>query len=423
MLEKFDVANYKSIKKLEIQLRPFMVLVGPNGAGKTNIVQALRLFGDILSRGTTAPARQLGWSQIVHREKKPARGGLKLAGHFRMQSRNAHPATVRPDRTSVTVDAFASLTLRGSAASHEIAVVSEEFRLGDPDHGIRISRSDEGLEIHTGNDPRLWSEFSQFSGYLRSYPKEATEKEKIRVMSPPDPQTLAVLNRFILGRFFAQLEDMSSTTRLRLDASALRSDARFELVTSDGIGPTGEGLPVAVDELRGRGADPDDKFIPILTALREVYPRIEDVVPEAFGQGRVTLAFRERGISEPIPLDGVSDGVLHALALLIALRRPGIGILAVEEPENALHPWSVRKILERAQTGARQRVMITTHSETVVNAVVDPGALLIVESNEDHGTTVVPATTKEAALKAILRESGQKLGDIWLDGTLGGVPS
>jgi len=137
----------------------------------------------------------------------------------------------------------------------------------------------------------------------------------------------------------------------------------------------------------------------------------------------VTLLFQERGISEPIPLDSISDGVIHALALLIALQSPGRGILAIEEPENALHPWSVRKILERAQSGTEQRVLMTTHSETVVNAVQDPDSLFIVEGDEDTGTTVTPATTKEKALRAILMESGQQLGDVWLDGTLGGVPA
>ncbi|MEO5725489.1 MAG: AAA family ATPase, partial [Byssovorax sp.] len=142
---------------------------------------------------------------------------------------------------------------------------------------------------------------------------------------------------------------------------------------------------------------------------------------EAFAQGRVTLGFRERGIAEPIPLDGVSDGVLHALALLIALQQRRSGLLAIEEPENALHPWSVRKIMDQAQTSSTGQVLITTHSETVVNAVLDPESLFIVES-DDQGTTVEPATSKEKALAAILNETGQKLGDIWIDGSLGGVP-
>lgn len=235
-----------------------------------------------------------------------------------------------------------------------------------------------------------------------------------------DAMDLALLSRG-LGPIFHMMQRECSVTRLRLDASALRSDARHEVRAGQSLGPSGEGLPVAVDRLRGRRPEPAADFVSILAKLREVYPRIEDVVPEAFGQGRVTLGFRERGIADPIPLDGVSAGVLHALALLIALSSPAPGLLAIEEPENALHPWSVRKLLGCAQEG-RQQVLFTTHSETVVNAVRDPDALYIVEADDAKGTHVETATTKETALASILAESGQKLGDVWLDGSLGGVP-
>ncbi len=48
MITQFSVHNYKSIKKLDLQMTPFMVLVGPNGSGKTNVVSALELFGELV---------------------------------------------------------------------------------------------------------------------------------------------------------------------------------------------------------------------------------------------------------------------------------------------------------------------------------------------------------------------------------------
>ena len=424
MITRFEIANYKSIKKLMLDFQPFMVLVGPNGAGKTNVVQALKLFGDLLSRGTTDPAQEQGWSQIVHRQKRPARGGLKLSGTFlvpRVQIGRIGQHVPRGAPRGDDIEVQVSLVIRGSTAGHEITVVSEELRVGPEESGIRLSRRDDSVDIDRGSDKDLWRAFARYSFFLASHSSEAPQTFSVPV--PADPQTLTVCGRLFLGWLTAELVKQSATTRLRLDTSALRNDARFDLVSGRSIGPSGEGLPVAVDKLRGRGAKPAAAFLPILAALREVYPRIEDVRPEPFAQGRVTLLFQERGISDPIPLDSISDGVIHALALLIALQSPGPGILAIEEPENALHPWSVRKILERAQSGDEQRVLMTTHSETVVNAVADPDSLFIVEGDEDTGTTVTPATNKEKALRAILMESGQQLGDVWLDGTLGGVPS
>ena len=419
MLTKLEVSNYKSIKVLSLEMQPFMVLVGPNGAGKTNVVRALELLGNVLARGTTAPAREQGWAQIVHREKKPARGGLRLGATFHVDLPGSNRST--------GAEARVALTLRGKVGDHEISVVSEEFALTSAKSQLTMKWASGKWEAEYGTDPVLWNLLTpsvlgravstSHENLIQRFNSRFGQKE----LFGDEPTELKLLTR-ALGPAFHQILRQCSITRLRLDASALRSDARFQVDRDHAIGPSGEGLPVAVDRLRERKEQPASSFLPILQALREVYPRIEDVVPESFGQGRVTLGFRERGIADPIPLDGISDGVLHALALLIALRSPGLGVLAIEEPENALHPWSVRKILELAQTERARQALITTHSETVVNAVQRPESLFIVEADEQHGTTVERATSKERALTAILKESGQKLGDVWLDGSLGGVP-
>jgi predicted ATPase len=116
--------------------------------------------------------------------------------------------------------------------------------------------------------------------------------------------------------------------------------------------------------------------------------------------------------------------VLHALALLVALEGGlgGRGLLAIEEPENALHPWSLRAMVQRAQRAGARQLLLTTHSETVVSSVEDPAALYVVENMDGSGTVLTPATDRETALATILKESGEKLGDIWIAGTLGGVP-
>jgi predicted ATPase len=136
------------------------------------------------------------------------------------------------------------------------------------------------------------------------------------------------------------------------------------------------------------------------------------------------LLFKEQGISEQLGQSSISDGVLHALALLVALHQDATGrtgLLAIEEPENAIHPWPLRKLVAHAQRSIRQ-IILTTHSETVVNAVSDAENLYVAENDDKKGTVIVRATEREAALKSILDESGQRLGDVWLDGTLGGVP-
>jgi len=50
MQTKFETHNFRSIDRLSLRMRPFMVFVGPDGAAKTNIIRATELFGETLYR-------------------------------------------------------------------------------------------------------------------------------------------------------------------------------------------------------------------------------------------------------------------------------------------------------------------------------------------------------------------------------------
>ena len=47
MLQKIQIEGYKSIKKLELALKPINILIGANGAGKTNFISFFKLVNNI----------------------------------------------------------------------------------------------------------------------------------------------------------------------------------------------------------------------------------------------------------------------------------------------------------------------------------------------------------------------------------------
>lgn len=452
MISSVHIKNFKSIKALSLDLPAFAVLVGPNGSGKTNIVGALALFGELLRRGTTDPARDLGWSQIIRREKRPARGGITLGVTVRVPGALISPAAPRrpvsrnavapppSSKSAPSIKLCATITLEGSVSEDEVRVRREELAV-ETEHGrLRIVADNSTFQVEPGGDPELWQLFQRglWAGGAPWSDMDQAEKGLTQIFNPDrwgqdaaEQTVLRVLNRVRFGfSWMNHLAESCEVSRFRLDASALRSDSGLREPSWELLGPSGEGLPAAVDRLRGHAKQPTPGFKRVLEALQRVYPRILDVRPQRVQPGRLTLLFRERGIEDDLGQANVSDGVLHALALLVMLEggRPSTrlwrepGLLAIEEPENAIHPWSVRAMIERAQASAARQVLITTQSETVVNAVRDPGSLFIVENDDRKGTLVTPARGKEHALDTILAETGQKLGDVWMDGTLGGVP-
>ena len=448
---RFEAQNFKSIKNLHLDMRPFMVLVGPNGAGKTNVVRALELFGDIIERGTTDPIFEQGYEQLIHREKKPARAGLGFAAeialpddvvqraqrltffHRASSKQESLLADDSPLARPVTVRL--EVWLAGSVATGMAKVVHESLELRQGTDRYRIQLEDAAVTVESSSSPLLRRIVARavlgsavVSRLLRTE-KQRDEEQAIRAAFEQEEDSpeglLRLLNwQRLLGPLAHHIRNAVRVRRVRLDASALRRDSLFEESSRGLIGPHGEGLAIAVARLRGLGKNPE-AFRSVLAGLQAVFPRIEDVNYDRIQPGRLILRFKERGISDPLGPSNVSDGVLHALALLIEIQGSGRsgGTLAIEEPENAIHPWSLRTIAERAQ-GSKlpQRLLFTTHSETMVNAVKDPASLFVVENDMVHGTRVVPANEKENALDAILRQTEQKLGDVWLDGTIGGVP-
>lgn len=444
MLTRFESTNFKSIKTLDLKMLPFMVLVGPNGAGKTNIVRALELFGEIFNRGTIDPVLEQGYEQLIHREKKPARAGIQFRATVDVPaavvgfgpsapSRNPPPPELGQEKRPPLV-VTAGLTLTGSVSTGVVKVSEEELTLARSGERLCVRVAGDKVSVQGAASPELQNVIAR--GILGSRMAERRPQEgpdafaqtlKDAFDEDEDYGTvLRLLNwQRLLTSWTRYLRSALRVTRFRLDASALRRELSFDEAKAAAlIGPSGEGLAIAVERLRGTAKEPSREFGNVLQGLQSVFPKIENLRTERTQPGRLTLRFKERGITDELGAHNISDGVLHALALLVALEGGfwGRGVMAIEEPENAIHPWSLRAITERAQMVQKRQLLFTTHSETLVDAVKDPRSLFVVENVGAEGTTVVQATEKERALDAILRESGEKLGDLWIDGTLGGVP-
>ncbi|MEZ4236419.1 MAG: AAA family ATPase [Myxococcota bacterium] len=405
MIERVVIENFRSIQRVEVDLAPFTVLVGPNGAGKTNFVVALALLGRMIDVGSTDPATALGWRHLARRGPQGTAARVTLSATI-VSSWDTTPLHPQGPTTRQHLRVTAELTLRDGPEGVEIE--REAIRVCDVDGTPIVTVEDDRTHPRVVDVPDA-ARAAALPGLrgqdLRAHGANA-ERRFLGVLGPHGPWRLLVRQALSVSRF-------------RFDASGLRSDADADGTSA--LSPTGAHLAAEVLRLRGRADQPDPGFERVLSALRVVYDRIEDVRAVPLGPGRLGLQFQEAGIDEPLDQSAVSDGVLHALAFLVALFSHRRGVLALEEPENALHPWAARALVSLAQEDRGRQLLLTTHSETVVSAIADVAALYLVE-HDGRGTHVSRAADREAELDTVLRQTGQRLGDIWLDGSLGGVP-
>jgi predicted ATPase len=182
---------------------------------------------------------------------------------------------------------------------------------------------------------------------------------------------------------------------------------------NDVLLPDASNLGLALNRLR---ENPEAKRR-LLDALRQLYEGIDDYGVRVEG-GTVQVFFEEgRRI---IPATRLSDGTLRHLSLLTILLHPDPPpLICIEEPELGLHPDilpTLAKLLQEASE--RTQVIVTTHSEMLVDSLTDtPEAVIVCEKTQEDGTSLQRLDPEQ--LKPWLEK--YRLGDLWSKGQIGGV--
>lgn len=153
----------------------------------------------------------------------------------------------------------------------------------------------------------------------------------------------------------------------------------------------------------------------LISKLQILYPRFEDYNVFVEG-GTVQIFFHEKYYT--IPATRLSDGTLRYLSLLAILYNPyKSSLICIEEPELGLHPDilpTIADILKEVSTD--KQIVVTTHSNIIIDALTTSPEDVIVCENESGYTTM--KRLKKSDLKEWLET--YTLGELWSKGQIGG---
>lgn len=87
--------------------------------------------------------------------------------------------------------------------------------------------------------------------------------------------------------------------------------------------------------------------------------------------GRIRLQWYDQQVGDWTGLEAMSDGMVSYLMMLAAVQGlPDDALLAIDEPELHLHPRLLLRVTERlCEAASRARVLITTHSDALLDAL------------------------------------------------------
>ncbi len=169
----------------------------------------------------------------------------------------------------------------------------------------------------------------------------------------------------------------------------------------------------------------------IAARFSELVPLYGDVDLKPTEAGKQRLVFRDRwGHDVWHDAQEVSDGTMVVMAFLALthLEKPP-DIVAIEDPEHALHPFLLgefiglfRRLADGGLGPKPVQVILTTHSSELLN-FVEPEEVRFLSRDMNDGATIVrraPVETEQ--WKKAFETYEHSLGEIWLSGGLGGVP-
>lgn len=153
----------------------------------------------------------------------------------------------------------------------------------------------------------------------------------------------------------------------------------------------------------------------ILKALHDLYDGVSDFHVNV--EYATVQVFMQEG-TVTVPATRLSDGTLRYLCLLAILCNPDPPpLVCIEEPELGLHPDVIPVMADLLREASdRCQLIVTTHSDTLIDALTDTPESVVVCEKINRQTTLKRLDKDKLAH----RLDKYRLGELWSTGELGG---
>lgn len=400
------IKGIRNISEAEIVFGQMTALVGLNGYGKSNILDAIDFGIDFIKYPPQIKNRVMSSKSDVPILQSNAGQNFMFEIELRIES----------DYKSFIVEY--SYEFSWSKAKHQPKIIGECLK-------IKIDGKGQKYYTHINRDEKI-------AKYKRSESGRCDSHIKIDDDSLVINKLLAFDDLYYLD-IIKQVNNIPFFIERHLDASpAYDPDPfifkGFEELELGGI----QNIPRAIYYLK---KEHKDKFELLINSFRQLFPRISNIdvrehklnhdknkqinisedAPFMYTDSIYTMSVSDNLLIQPISFDRLSDGAKRIFLMLTYATIAdikGLSMIAMEEPENSIHPGLFQGYLDiLSQLVDKCKIIFTSHSPYVIQ-YLDPRSIYIGITREDGSVNFQKiASSKTNSLIKDAAQYDRSIGD------------
>lgn len=360
MINKIKIEGYKSIRELDLELKPINVFIGSNGVGKSNFISFFKLLNIVYEQRLENYSLTQGADNLLYFGR---RNTEKIYAYIEFKETNAYSFHLQPSN----------------------------------DNKLFITQEHTGFNTNKGYFKGGWS---------WSIIGVNTNESRIKEFTTGKTAWVSMyLKSFKIYHF----HDTSIDAPLR---------AACQINDNVYLKENGSNLPAFLYFLQERENNSFQKIERIIKSIAPFFERF-DLKPNRLNPEWITLEWIEKDHPDNyFNATHFSDGTIRFIALATLLMQPNLPkTIIIDEPELGLHPVAISKLAGLIRkASATSQIIISTQSINLVDNFEPEDIITVDRSNNQSIFRRLDSTN----LKNWISE--YSMGDLWVKNVIGGRP-
>lgn len=405
-ITEIHIQNFKSLRDVQLNMRPLNILIGENNSGKSNFLSFFEMMRYAADENLNDYINTLGgFSEVVWRGERRVPLDSNLS--WKLDIENLLSEVIHGDDTRLSWE----VTLSGQG-KNAFRVTKEKILSQTAYSGRNYE------QILWAGDGTIFSLKNELGEVIEEYDPHGVSsasiyQERELILAQRRDPKLRKLDT--LRKYFADwvIYHGFGTDVLQ----EIRQTQKLNVVHPFRVHPAGRDL-VSILHVLHNEARYERNYQNLVDAIQMAFPDFKRFEFRLTGSGSVALYVGSQDFQgESFAASELSDGILRflMLATLLLLPEPP-ALIAIDEPEIGLHP----KLLPYLggllkQASAHTQIIVSTHSPQLLSAeAIELQDIVLVERRD--GATVMQRADSQHGLERWLDR--YTLGQLWTMGRL-----